>query len=146
MADSKILKTILAVLGVMLVVLGAWRLLDPVGFFTNSGLSLAAEFLGRIPETIQTDPERVRQILINLVGNVIKFTDHGSVKIISRFVPNDDDSRMQFDILDTSSLAGFEVDDVDLGKLTFEYLEIVAIRGGLTAANTFDSFSSRSIR
>ncbi|MCY2973713.1 MAG: PAS domain S-box protein [Planctomycetota bacterium] len=45
------------------------------------GLTLIAEFVSAIPKTIQSDPTRVRQILDNLVGNAIKFTDRGGVKI-----------------------------------------------------------------
>jgi signal transduction histidine kinase/HPt (histidine-containing phosphotransfer) domain-containing protein len=38
-------------------------------------------FDGAIPATINSDPTRFRQILINLTGNAIKFTDHGQVTI-----------------------------------------------------------------
>ncbi|MEC9372460.1 MAG: ATP-binding protein [Planctomycetota bacterium] len=50
----------------------------------EKGISLATEVCGAIPETITTDPVRLRQILLNLVGNAVKFTDSGGVRIIVR--------------------------------------------------------------
>ena len=48
------------------------------------GLALKLEFAGPVPETILTDPARLRQILPNLVGNAIKFTEAGNVRIVTR--------------------------------------------------------------
>jgi len=52
-----------------------------------------------VPEHIQTDPLRLRQVLLNLVGNAIKFTDSGRVSIRARF--DDARKRMVFDVIDT---------------------------------------------
>jgi len=45
------------------------------------GLSLNVEYAWPIPETIESDPVRIRQILVNLIGNAIKFTSTGGLKV-----------------------------------------------------------------
>ncbi len=45
----------------------------------EKGITLELEQCTPLPETIRSDPVRLRQILLNLVGNAIKFTEHGSV-------------------------------------------------------------------
>ncbi len=47
----------------------------------EKGLTLAVTFDGPIPAIIHSDPFRLRQILINLIGNAIKFTDGGRVVV-----------------------------------------------------------------
>ena len=44
-------------------------------------LSLAAEYREPLPATLVTDPVRLRQILVNLVGNAVKFTEVGRVQV-----------------------------------------------------------------
>ncbi|MBN2291119.1 MAG: DUF3365 domain-containing protein [Pirellulales bacterium] len=68
----------------------------------GKNLPLAIEYVGKIPETIQCDSTRLRQILINLVGNAIKFTETGSVRLVTRLVQsNDVPPHLRFDVIDT---------------------------------------------
>jgi hypothetical protein len=47
----------------------------------EKGLGFGITFQGPIPRLIQTDPMRLRQILVNLLGNAIKFTNAGKIDI-----------------------------------------------------------------
>jgi PAS domain S-box-containing protein len=66
------------------------------------GLQLNVEYVGAMPRTIKSDPTRLRQILINLIGNAIKFTETGSVKLRVNLTTNErGEPAMQFEVIDT---------------------------------------------
>jgi len=67
----------------------------------EKGLKLETTWVGAIPSRIWTDPSRLRQLLMNLVGNAIKFTDSGAVEILSRLIERDGRPQLEFNVIDT---------------------------------------------
>ena len=54
-----------------------------------------------LPETLELDPVRIRQILVNLIGNGIKFTDSGFVEITASTMEVDGRTLLEFVVSDT---------------------------------------------
>ncbi len=68
----------------------------------EKSLTLQLDIDGKIPETIVADETRLRQILINIVGNAIKFTHRGGVVLIARSVSRGNGAvNLEFDIVDS---------------------------------------------
>jgi signal transduction histidine kinase/HPt (histidine-containing phosphotransfer) domain-containing protein len=51
----------------------------------EKGIAFSVAYETAVPERVRTDPTRFRQILMNLAGNAVKFTDEGSVRIAVRY-------------------------------------------------------------
>jgi len=74
-------------------------------------VSLNAEFVGPIPAAIQTDPLRLKQVLMNLVGNAIKFTHRGEVSLKVSVEPEDKSCVAQFRVIDSG--IGIAADQIE---------------------------------
>ena len=69
---------------------------------SNKGIELAFDVSATVPDTVIGDPGRLRQVLINLIGNAIKFTDAGEVVVrADRIETAGPGIAIRFDIADT---------------------------------------------
>ncbi len=77
--------------------------LKPLRFRACSkGLELTWDVPPEVPERVIADPDRLRQIVINLVGNAIKFTERGSVKLrVAVDCCDQERTRLHFSVRDT---------------------------------------------
>ncbi|MCE9608333.1 MAG: response regulator [Planctomycetia bacterium] len=64
------------------------------------GIELCVRSEGVVPASVVGDPTRIRQIITNLLGNAIKFTERGSVTVVARFASTPT-STMEIDVIDT---------------------------------------------
>jgi signal transduction histidine kinase/DNA-binding response OmpR family regulator len=68
----------------------------------QKGLELIYEVQPDVPETLVGDPGRIRQIIINLVGNSIKFTERGEISVsVEKESEAPDSVRLHFAVRDT---------------------------------------------
>ncbi len=77
----------------------------------KKGLTFELENRGALPETIETDPTRLRQVMINLLGNAVKFTDVGGVRLEVRLL-NEDSAEPELELLVADSGLGIAADVV----------------------------------
>ncbi|MDP3510645.1 MAG: ATP-binding protein [Candidatus Melainabacteria bacterium] len=75
----------------------------------------------RIPSLVTGDPLRLRQILFNLSGNALKFTNHGSVTIRADLVSHSEDKvAIQFTVIDT----GIGIPESSLDRLFEPFMQV----------------------
>ncbi|MGB3300642.1 MAG: ATP-binding protein, partial [Phormidesmis sp.] len=90
----------------------------------QKGIDFAYQPSSQLPEGVQADEKRLRQVLINLIGNAIKFTEQGAVTLrIDVLEKTEAHARLLFQVIDTG--AGIEA--AHLSKL-FEAFEQVGDR------------------
>ncbi len=85
----------------------------------SKGISLELEVEPSVPRDVFGDETRIRQIIINLLGNALKFTDKGEIRLVVSCIhipkPSDPQGRceLEFEVRDT----GIGMDDVQMQNL-----------------------------
>jgi len=89
----------------------------------DKGIKLNVEFQTDLPRMIHSDDVRLRQVLTNLVGNAIKFTGKGGVKIVARMSeeqgPEGSRSMMDFEIQDS----GIGMNEEQMAKIFTPFVQ-----------------------
>ncbi len=67
----------------------------------GKGIALNVVLATQVPEDVMSDPTRLRQIIMNLVGNAVKFTESGSVTITAGIDDRDGQPRLVIEVEDT---------------------------------------------
>ncbi|CAK0761687.1 putative Histidine kinase [Gammaproteobacteria bacterium] len=95
---------------------------------TSKGLRLEITLADGLPQYVIGDDGRVRQILVNLLGNAIKFTDRGVVALRARALPEVKNWRLEIEVEDTGP--GLAASEMARLFQSFEQTAIGIEKGG----------------
>ncbi len=96
-----------------------YKMISPLA--EEKGLIIKTELAGNLPEVICNDRNRIKQVLINLVANSIKFTEKGEITIAGNFL--EDENAILFSVQDTG--IGIKEEDQETIFEEFTQLETV---------------------
>ncbi|MBW4683269.1 MAG: AAA family ATPase [Microcoleus vaginatus WJT46-NPBG5] len=91
----------------------------------QKGISLIYEPLTQLPSGVRADEKRLRQVLINLLGNAVKFTESGGVVFKVGIVPTEESSNSSISNLPSQIVKiRFQVEDTGVGMTAEQLKEI----------------------
>jgi PAS domain S-box-containing protein len=94
------------------------KVVEPIA--KSRKLALKKEIVGELPKNLLGDPTRVHQILLNLIGNAIKFTENGEIKVgVKMLAKNEESVKLRFFVEDT----GMGIDEADSGNLFLPFAQ-----------------------
>jgi len=69
---------------------------------TEKELYTRVDIADDVPVVVRSDPQHLRQVLINLIGNAIKFTEDGGIEVrVIRIADHDETVKVRFEVIDT---------------------------------------------
>ena len=72
--------------------------------YKKENVAFEVDLAPNLPKNIKCDPTRLKQIIFNLLGNAFKFTEAGTIKLITSYAPkNESSGTIFFEIKDTGS-------------------------------------------
>ena len=93
----------------------------------QKGLELACDVLPEVPDGLIGDPVRIRQIVVNLISNAVKFTERGEIVVrVEVEEPGDDAIMLHFSVSDTG--IGIPADKLDKVFGAFEQADTSTTR------------------
>ena len=99
-------------------------LMNPLA--AQKGVDLTLDISPAVPDRIMSDSLRLRQVILNLVGNAVKFTHEGSVTLSADVVPRGSDSALRITVADTG--IGIPADRLDAVFQSFAQADTTTAR------------------
>ena len=90
------------------------------GLARKKSLNLRCKLPDNLPTTVVGDPDRIRQIMVNLIGNAIKFTEKGSVTLRVDADPSDTQVALVISVADT----GVGIDDAQQERIFQAFAQV----------------------
>ncbi|MDT0506943.1 PAS domain-containing protein [Novosphingobium sp. MMS21-SN21R] len=103
---------------------GIVQLMEPAA--AAKGIAVAVQVHENVPSTIMGDAFRLRQVLLNLTGNAVKFTQYGEVRLTASIDGEGPSKQLRIDVSDTG--IGIAADRLDAIFETFSQADVSIAR------------------
>lgn len=109
---------------------------------SSKGLLVSCHIDAEIPFLLEGDQQHLRQILVNLIGNAVKFTDEGTIKLFVSPTDNSLDSpRIRFEIQDT----GIGIPEIELANIFDEFAQVNSNKYGISGTGLGTTISKELV-